>query len=95
MAAQKQVTDNNAEMLKVKAQQKKVFIGQASVVKGLQRGTVEKVFLASNCPARMKEDITHYAALAKVPVESMAQNNEEMGIICKKNFMVSVVGLHA
>ena len=93
MAKQKQVTDTIAEMLKAKAQQKHVLVGLASVIKGLQQGTVEKVFLASNSPVKMKEDVMHYAALAKVPVEMLTQNNEELGIICKKNFMVSTVGL--
>lgn len=93
MAQQKQVIDDTVEMLKAKAQHKEVVIGQEQVVKGLQRGNLAKVFLASNCPAKMKEDISYYAELAGVPVQQLQQNNEELGIICKKNFLVAVVGL--
>lgn len=93
MAAQKQVIDDIAEMLKAKAQQKEVVVGLASVIKGLQRGKLVKVFLASNSPIKMKEDIVRYSILAQIPVQEISQNNEELGVLCKKNFMVSVVGL--
>ena len=93
MAQQKKIIDDTAEMLKVKAQQKKVVLGQEQVLKGLQRGTLAQVFLACNCPAKMKEDIIRYAILAHIPVKELSQNNEELGIICKRNFLVAVVGL--
>lgn len=93
MAQQKQAIDDTAEMLKAKAQQKEVVVGLETVVKGLRQGTIEKVFIASNSPPKMAQDLAHYAALAQVPLQRLAQNNEELGIICKKNFMVSVVGL--
>ena len=85
--------DDTTEMLKTKAALKEVQVGLSTVIKALQQGKLQKVFLASNCPAKMKADLTHYAALAQVPVEQIAQNNEELGIICKKNFLVSVIGL--
>lgn len=93
MAPQKQVVDDIAEMLKAKAQKKEVIVGLATVVKGLQQGKLVKVFLASNSPAKMKEDLVRYATLAHIPVHELSQNNEELGVLCKKNFMVSVVGL--
>ncbi len=93
MTEQKKATDATAEMLKAKAQQHAVVVGLASVLKGLQRGTLVKVFLASNSPAKMKEDVIRYATLTHLPVQVLSQNNEELGVLCKKNFMVSVVGL--
>ncbi len=93
MAQQKTVIDDIAEMVKAKAQKKEVIVGLATVIKGLQQGTLVKVFLASNSPAKMKEDIVRYATLSHIPVHELAQNNEELGIICKKNFLVSVIGI--
>lgn len=93
MAQQKQVIDDIAEMLKVKMQQKELVVGMKSVIKGIQRGKLVKVFLASNSPVKMKEDLIRYAALAHIPMHELPQTNEELGIICKKNFLVSVVGL--
>lgn len=93
MAQQKQVIDDVAEMLKVKSQQKQLVVGLASVTKGIRQGKLVKVFLASNSPPKMKEDLVRYATLAQIPVHELPQSNEELGIICKKNFLVSVVGL--
>ena len=93
MAQQKQVIDDTAEMLKAKAQQKELVVGMESVIKGIRGGKLVKVFIASNSPAKMKEDIVRYAILAQIPVHELSQNNEELGVLCKKNFMVSVVGL--
>lgn len=93
MAQQKQVIDDVAEMLKVKSQQKQLVVGLASVIKGIRQGKLAKVFLASNSPLKMKEDLVRYATLAQIPVQELPQTNEELGIICKKNFFVSVVGL--
>ncbi|MDO8656739.1 MAG: ribosomal L7Ae/L30e/S12e/Gadd45 family protein [Nanoarchaeota archaeon] len=93
MAQQKQVVDDIAEMLKAKAQKKEVIVGLATVLKGIQQGKLVKVFLASNSPAKMKDDVIRYATLAHIPVHELSQNNEELGVLCKKNFMVSVVGL--
>lgn len=93
MIQQKKVIDDTAEMLKAKAQQKELVVGMERVIKGIQRGKLVKVFLASNSPAKMKEDLIRYAALAHISVYELPQTNEELGIICKKNFLVSVVGL--
>jgi len=93
MVQQKQVVDDIAEMLKAKAQKKEVIVGLATVLKGIQQGKLVKVFLASNSPAKMKDDVIRYATLAHIPVHELSQNNEELGVLCKKNFMVSVVGL--
>lgn len=93
MAQQKPARDDTAEMLKAKAQQKELVVGIKSAVKGLRQGTLVKLFFACNTPPKMKEDLIRYAALAHVPVYELSQNNEELGIICKKNFLVSVVGL--
>ncbi len=81
------------DLLKSKAQEGKVTIGIKSVLQGLRRKGIRKVFLASNCPPRLKQDVLHYAALAQVPVAEVPQNNEELGILCKKNFFIAVVGI--
>ncbi len=79
--------------LKEEAQSKKVIVGTDLVLKGLRAGRIGKVFLARNCPAKTKEDVLYYAGLAKIPVVHLEQNNEEIGVLCKKNFFVSVVAI--
>ena len=86
-------TDNeNIKILKVKIQSGKVVIGTDRVMKALKSGSLEKVCLASNCRADVEKDIQYYAGLVNIPVIKLDQNNEELGVLCKKNFFVAVLG---
>lgn len=79
--------------LRVKIQEKKVVIGAERVLKELKARRVQKVYLASNCPAKLNEDVKYYAGVAEIPVVDMAYSNEELGVFCKKNFFVSVLAI--
>lgn len=85
--------DTDLKKLKEDAQSGKAVIGTDLVLKGLRTGGLGKVFLARNCPQKIRDDVQYYAGLAKVPVVELEQNNEEVGVLCKKNFLVSVVAL--
>ncbi len=71
----------------------KALIGAEMALKQLRSGNLKKVFLAKNCPARVRADVEQYAQLGNVPVVTLLLNNEELGIICKKNFFVAVLGV--
>ena len=91
--AKKKVTDDDIKLLKTRVQEGKAIVGTERVLKGIKSGSLKKVFIANNCPQKVREDISHYAKLASVPVVELSYNNEEVGIFCKKNFLVSVLGL--
>ena len=91
--AKKKGTEEEVKVLKLRVQEKKAVIGADLVLKSIRNGSLKRVFLASNCPAQTKEDVLHYAKLASIPVVELNYNNEEIGIFCKKNFLVSVLGL--
>lgn len=91
MAAKKEIK-LDTKALKAKIQDKKVIIGTERVLKELKLKKIQVVYLASNCPDKLKEDIKYYAALAEIPVQELTYNNEELGVFCKKNFLVSVLG---
>ena len=40
----------------------------------------------------MKEDIKHFAKINNVKVVEAKEDNEQLGIICKKQFSISVLG---
>jgi large subunit ribosomal protein L30e len=89
------MTNNPAEEMKqfqVKLQEKKVIIGTERVLKALKDRKLYRVFIAKNCPATTKKDLQYYAGLAEIPVLELEMSNEELGIFCKKNYFVSVVG---
>ncbi len=71
----------------------KAVIGAKSVLKKLKEKKLNKIYLASNCPSDVKKDIEHYCALVKVPIVILEIDNEEVGILCKKHFFISVLGI--
>lgn len=91
--AKKKVVEEDLKALKVKLQEGKAVIGTEVALKGIKNGTLRKVFLSSNCPQKVREDISYYAQLASIPVVELKYTNEELGIFCKKNFLVSVLGV--
>ncbi len=71
----------------------KAVIGTNEVIKGLKLGKISKVFITSNCPEKVKKDINYYSSLSKVEVVQLKQPNDELGVVCKKPYSVSVLGL--
>ena len=79
------------EDLKQALKEKEMVLGTKETIKGLKQGKLSKVFLASNCPNHVKEDIKHYAKLANAEVEELKIPDDEVGLLCKKQFSVSVL----
>jgi len=75
------------------AKLKELVIGTNEVVKNLKIGKVNKVYMASNCEQKDKESIEYYAGLSKAEVFYLEQPNDELGIICKKPYPISVMAL--
>ena len=71
----------------------KLLLGAKSTVKALRKSNVQKIFLASNCPDMLVEVIEHLAAFENVEVETLNVACDELGIVCKKPFLVSVVSI--
>ncbi|HLD00316.1 MAG TPA: ribosomal L7Ae/L30e/S12e/Gadd45 family protein [Candidatus Nanoarchaeia archaeon] len=90
--AKKEFSDKLKE-LKIAVQENKAVFGAEKVLKDLKAKNISKLFLASNTPADLKGDLLHYAKLAGVSWDELELNNEELGIFCKKNFFVSVIGI--
>jgi ribosomal protein L30E len=92
MAKKKEINEE-IKLLKAKVQDGKAVLGTDQVIKGLRDKSLSKVFLASNCPDGTKSDIQHYADLVNVSVVQLDLNNEELGVVCKKEFFISVLGI--
>ncbi|MBD3313446.1 hypothetical protein GF345_03320 [Candidatus Woesearchaeota archaeon] len=81
------------EDIKKLVKEDRVFIGEDQTLKNLRSGNVSKIMLASNCPAEMKETIERYAGMAGVDVEQLDVPNDELGIMCRKQFFISVISV--
>lgn len=70
----------------------KLIIGTDRTVKALRAAALKKVVIASNCPDSTVEEITNLTTLNKVELVKATETNEELGVVCKKPFRVSVLG---
>lgn len=70
-----------------------MVIGTERTVKSLRLGKIQKVFLSSNCPAKVEKDINYYAGLSGAEPYKLDYQNDELGVICKKPFSISVLAL--
>jgi len=71
----------------------KLIIGTKRTVKALRKEELAKVYLANNCPEVLEDDINHFSSFDNVPVEKLTINCDELGVLCKKPFLVSVVAV--
>ena len=72
---------------------KKLIIGTDRTLTALRKDEVKKVFMASNCPKGVRSDVEHYAKLTNVEVALLDIPNDELGVVVKKPFSVSVIAL--
>jgi large subunit ribosomal protein L30e len=81
------------EEIKKNLRSKRLVLGTERTIKQLKLGHVSKVFLSSNCQESVRKDVNYYGSLGGCAVESLDVPNEELGVICKKPFSISVAGI--
>ena len=62
-------------------------------MKALKAKKLSKVFISSNCPPEMKEDLERYSKMNGVELAQLDIANDELGVVCKKSFNISIIGL--
>ena len=72
---------------------KSLIIGTEKTLKSLKLGKIDRIILSSNCPDKVTEDINYYAGLSNVETVKVPYPNEELGVICKKPFSISVLSI--
>lgn len=72
---------------------KSLVIGTEKTLKSLKLGRIERIILSSNCPDKVAEDLNYYAGLGNVETVKVPYPNEELGVICKKPFSISVLSI--
>lgn len=70
-----------------------LVIGTDLVTKGLKNGELSTVFVSSNTPEIVRNDILHYAHLAGTQVVELQESNEDLKEVCKKTFLISIVAI--
>jgi len=87
MAKKKEI---NVEIADIKRalDEGKLIIGTERVIKALKRNDVEKVFYAVNTAEDSKLDLSKYSNAFELEI-----TNEDLGVLCKKPFSISMVGI--
>jgi len=89
----KQTAASSTDEVKKLAAAKKVVIGTERVMKMLRAGKISRVFVTSNCPKEVRENLERYASISKADVVQLDIPNDELGVVCKKQFSISIVGV--
>ena len=90
MPRKKSLTSTEIKKL-IKA--KKLVVGTERTIKSLKLGRVEKVIISSNCAENVVDDLNYYASLNKTETVKVNYPNDELGVICKKPFSISVLSI--
>lgn len=67
----------------------KVIFGLQNTMKKLKKGEAKKVYISFNCPD--KEGIMRQAKLTGVELIQLEETNNQLGVICKKPYAISVL----
>ena len=70
-----------------------LVIGTKRTIKSLKLGKVQKVLVSSNCPSSVESDINYYVGLSGAEFHKLDYPNDELSVICKKPFSISVLAL--
>jgi len=68
-----------------------VILGTEKTMKNLKLGKVQKVLISSNCPASVENSLNYYAGLTGAELHKLEFPNDELSVICKKPFSISVL----
>ncbi len=79
--------------LKKLLEEKKLVLGTDRTVKLLKRGGLKKVVVSKNCPEQVLKVLERYTSISGVELQKVGYTNERLGTLCKKPFLISVIGV--
>jgi ribosomal protein L30E len=68
----------------------KPIYGTENTIKKIKLGKMKKIYVASNC--KDKQILISYAQQFGVDVVELEENNAQLGVICKRPHLISVLG---
>jgi len=72
----------------------KLIIGTDRVRKAVRSGEITKVFLATNAPVMLREQLERYRKLgAPFELVDAGLSNDELGTLCKKPFSIAALAI--
>lgn len=72
---------------------KKLVIGAVQTIAGIRTGVISRVVVASNCDKRTLNTLVQYQKIGGFDFVRLGVSNDELGVTCKKQFGISVLGI--
>lgn len=83
----------NAVDIQKLVKEKRLVFGTNKVLKGLKQGKFESILTSKNTPEDVMDSIKQYSKIGKVEMIALPYTNEELGVVCKQSFSISVIGM--
>ena len=90
--AKKKLVDEVITEIRTNLKNNRVILGSERVLKSLKQGKVSKVLLSINCREDIKKDLEHFKSISDFKIVNLKYESEELGIVCKKPYMISMIG---
>ena len=71
------------------------YFTSKQIYKNLRQGKLKVIYVTKNAPDFLKAELDHFCKLGNVKYIELAKENDELGIICRKPFSISVLGVQA
>ncbi|MHC1605300.1 MAG: 50S ribosomal protein L30e [Candidatus Methanofastidiosia archaeon] len=71
----------------------KVILGTDKSLRALISNEAKLIIYSANCKQETKGDLKHYAKLANVPIKEFKGTGVDLGMMCGKPFVVSMIAI--
>ena len=71
----------------------KKTIGLDNTTKNIYANKIKEILIASNYPKEDEDKLQIITKIYNIPITKLEVDNKKLGIICKKTFNISVIGL--
>ena len=82
-----------SKQLRIAVRSGKIALGVKETLDAARFSKAKLLILASNCPARDREDIVHYAKQSGVPIFNYPGTSMDLGAACLKRFVVAALAI--
>ena len=70
-----------------------VIIGTDRTLKNMKQGKIAKVFVTRNCSDEVLSEINSMSKISNIEVVKLDKSNEDLGVVCKKPYSISVLSI--
>jgi ribosomal protein L30E len=93
MGKKKKIESEEITQIRKAVEGDSAVIGTKRTLKGIRAGDVASVYITKNVPTYVKEDLHHFCETAEIQLVELDITNKELGVVCKKPFLISVLSV--